>query len=82
MTLLHSQLEHLYGLTLAAFFVLLPPAPAAEVPEWPAKLPSAEQIVERMRAADVILVNAGATRPAERWLDGLRDGGRLILPAR
>jgi protein-L-isoaspartate(D-aspartate) O-methyltransferase len=30
--------------------------------------------------ADIILVNAGATRPAERWLDGLRDGGRLILP--
>ncbi len=30
--------------------------------------------------ADVIYVNAGATRPAEPWLDGLRDGGRLILP--
>ncbi len=30
--------------------------------------------------ADVILVNAGATRPADAWLDGLRDGGRLILP--
>lgn len=30
--------------------------------------------------ADVIFVNAGATRPAERWLDGLADGGRLILP--
>jgi protein-L-isoaspartate(D-aspartate) O-methyltransferase len=31
-------------------------------------------------AADVILVNAGATQPAELWLDRLRDGGRLILP--
>jgi protein-L-isoaspartate(D-aspartate) O-methyltransferase len=31
-------------------------------------------------AADVIYVNAGATRPAEAWLDGLADGGRLILP--
>lgn len=30
--------------------------------------------------ADVIYVNAGATHPAERWLDGLRDGGRLLLP--
>ncbi|HKD35499.1 MAG TPA: rRNA adenine N-6-methyltransferase family protein, partial [Pirellulales bacterium] len=30
--------------------------------------------------ADVILVNAGATRPADLWLDRLRDGGRLILP--
>ena len=30
--------------------------------------------------ADVILVNAGATRPADIWLDSLKDGGRLILP--
>jgi protein-L-isoaspartate(D-aspartate) O-methyltransferase len=31
-------------------------------------------------AADVIYVNAGATRPADAWLDGLLEGGRLILP--
>jgi protein-L-isoaspartate(D-aspartate) O-methyltransferase len=30
--------------------------------------------------ADVIYVNAGATRPAGIWLDRLNDGGRLILP--
>jgi len=30
--------------------------------------------------ADVILVNAGATRPADAWLDRLAEGGRLILP--
>jgi len=30
--------------------------------------------------ADVIYVNAGATRPADSWLDGLKAGGRLILP--
>ena len=30
--------------------------------------------------ADVIYVNAGATRPAESWLDRLSVGGRLILP--
>lgn len=30
--------------------------------------------------ADVIYVNAGATRPPDAWLDGLKDGGRLILP--
>jgi len=30
--------------------------------------------------ANVIYVNAGATRPADHWLDGLSDGGRLILP--
>jgi protein-L-isoaspartate(D-aspartate) O-methyltransferase len=31
-------------------------------------------------AANVIYVNAGATSPAPAWLDGLADGGRLILP--
>lgn len=31
-------------------------------------------------AADVIYVNAGATRPADIWLDRLNDGGRLIMP--
>ncbi len=30
--------------------------------------------------ADVIYVNAGATRPADIWLDRLNDGGRLVLP--
>ena len=30
--------------------------------------------------ADVIYVNAGATCPADTRLDGLNDGGRLILP--
>ena len=31
-------------------------------------------------AADAIYVNAGTTRPADAWLDGLAEGGRLILP--
>jgi protein-L-isoaspartate(D-aspartate) O-methyltransferase len=30
--------------------------------------------------ADVVFVNAGATRPVDTWLDRLRDGGRLMLP--
>jgi protein-L-isoaspartate(D-aspartate) O-methyltransferase len=30
--------------------------------------------------ADVIYVNAGVTHPAEAWLDGLNEGGRLVLP--
>ena len=30
--------------------------------------------------ADVIYVNAGATRPGDAWLDRLKEGGRLILP--
>lgn len=30
--------------------------------------------------ADVIYVNAGVTRPADHWLDRLKEGGRLVLP--
>lgn len=30
--------------------------------------------------ADVIYVNAGATRPSNNWLDRLKTGGRLMLP--
>jgi len=30
--------------------------------------------------ANVIYVNAGAARPADTWLDGLKEGGRLLLP--
>jgi protein-L-isoaspartate(D-aspartate) O-methyltransferase len=29
---------------------------------------------------DAIFVNAGATRPADAWLNALRPGGRLLLP--
>jgi protein-L-isoaspartate(D-aspartate) O-methyltransferase len=30
--------------------------------------------------ADVIYVNAGASRPADSWLDALKPGGRMVLP--
>ncbi len=33
-----------------------------------------------LEAADVILVNAGATRPLDLWLDALKPGGRLVSP--
>jgi protein-L-isoaspartate(D-aspartate) O-methyltransferase len=33
-----------------------------------------------LEPADVIYVNAGATRPADAWLERLKEGGRLILP--
>jgi protein-L-isoaspartate(D-aspartate) O-methyltransferase len=33
-----------------------------------------------LEPADVIFVNAGATHPLPHWLDGLKDGGRLIVP--
>jgi protein-L-isoaspartate(D-aspartate) O-methyltransferase len=31
-------------------------------------------------AADGIYVNAGVTHPLARWLDRMRDGGRMVLP--
>jgi protein-L-isoaspartate(D-aspartate) O-methyltransferase len=34
----------------------------------------------QLGAADMILVNAGATGPAAIWLDALKDQGRLVLP--
>ena len=33
-----------------------------------------------LEPADVIFVNAGTTRPAETWLNALKECGRLILP--
>src|SRR5580700_1558001 len=30
--------------------------------------------------ADVIYVNAGASRQADTWLDALKPGGRMVLP--
>jgi protein-L-isoaspartate(D-aspartate) O-methyltransferase len=33
-----------------------------------------------LEPADVIYINAGASRPAENWLDALKPGGRLVLP--
>ena len=34
----------------------------------------------RFDPADIIYVCAGATRPVDIWLDGLAEGGRLIVP--
>jgi protein-L-isoaspartate(D-aspartate) O-methyltransferase len=51
----------------------LAPRPNVEIVEGDGTLVSFDE-------ADVIYVNAGCTRPAERWLDRLADGGRLILP--
>ena len=33
-----------------------------------------------LQPADVIYVNAGAARPADTWLDAMKDGARMILP--
>lgn len=61
------------------------PGLAARATEALAELPQVRVIAGDGAAlplppADLILVNAGAARPAETWLDALRPGGRLILP--
>lgn len=33
-----------------------------------------------LEPSDVIYVNAGAVRPANTWLDAMKDGGRMVLP--
>lgn len=54
---------------------------AANLPRWPTvQVLQGDGAWLPLEPADVIYVNAGATRPAESWLDGLKDGGRLLLP--
>jgi protein-L-isoaspartate(D-aspartate) O-methyltransferase len=49
--------------------------------DWPnVAIVEGDGAVVDFDTADVIYVNAGATRPADTWLDRLNDGGRLILP--
>jgi protein-L-isoaspartate(D-aspartate) O-methyltransferase len=49
--------------------------------DWPnVRVVSGDGASADFGPADVIFVNAGATRPVDIWLDRLRDGGRLILP--
>jgi protein-L-isoaspartate(D-aspartate) O-methyltransferase len=61
------------------------PALAARAAANLSRLPKAQALngdgsVTPFDLADVIYVNAGASRPADLWLDNLKDGGRLILP--
>ena len=54
---------------------------AANFAQWPkVEIRQGDGATVPFAPADVIYVNAGATRPADIWLDGLKDGGRLILP--
>jgi protein-L-isoaspartate(D-aspartate) O-methyltransferase len=63
----------------------LEPDLAARAQEYLAAYPNVQLVqgdgtTVPFELADVIYVNAGATRPADVWLDRLKDGGRLILP--
>ncbi len=53
----------------------------AALSEWPnVRVVAADGVAEPLDRADVIMVNAGVTHPAPRWLDALNPGGRLLLP--
>jgi protein-L-isoaspartate(D-aspartate) O-methyltransferase len=53
----------------------------ANFAQWPnVRVVHGDGTMVSFEPADVIYVNAGATRPADIWLDGLKEGGRLILP--
>lgn len=61
------------------------PALAAFAAEALAELPQVRIVAGDGAAmtlppADLVLVNAGAVRPAYAWLDALKVGGRLVLP--
>jgi protein-L-isoaspartate(D-aspartate) O-methyltransferase len=53
----------------------------ANFSEWPqVRVVQGDGTAIKFDTADVVYVNAGATRPADMWLDQLADGGRLLLP--
>ena len=54
---------------------------AANLAPWPqATVVAGNGGAVAFSAADVIYVNVGVTHPPDAWLDGLADGGRLVLP--
>jgi protein-L-isoaspartate(D-aspartate) O-methyltransferase len=78
-------MAHLVGSSGRVTGIELDPDLATRARENLASYPNVQVVcgngaVTPFDAADVIYVNAGATRPAEAWLDGLAEGGRLILP--
>lgn len=78
-------MAHMVGATGALTAIEFDPALAARAASNLAHLSNATVLqgdgsLTPFAPADVIYVNAGASKPADAWLDGLKDGGRLILP--
>lgn len=78
-------MAHMIGPSGTLTAIEFDPGLAARAAENLGRLPGAQVLqgdgsASPFAPADVIYVNAGASRPAIAWLDGLRDGGRLILP--
>lgn len=80
-----AMMAHLAGPTGRVIGIECEPDLAARAATNLAGYPQAEAVcgdgaTHPFAAADVIFVNAGASRPLDHWLDALKDGGRLILP--
>jgi protein-L-isoaspartate(D-aspartate) O-methyltransferase len=78
-------MAHLAGPTGRVTAIEYEPELAARAATNLAAYPQVESVcgdgaAYRFASADVIFVNAGASRPLDHWLDALKDGGRLILP--
>jgi protein-L-isoaspartate(D-aspartate) O-methyltransferase len=78
-------IAHLVGRSGKVTAIELDPGLALRAQENLASHPNVQVVrgngaVTLFDTADVIYVNAGATRPADAWLDRLSEGGRLILP--
>jgi protein-L-isoaspartate(D-aspartate) O-methyltransferase len=78
-------MAHLVGPTGIVTAIESDPALASRAREYLSSTPNV-RVVEgngstvAFDAADLIYVNAGVTHPSGRWLDGLSEGGRLIIP--
>ena len=78
-------MAHMVGASGSLTAIEFDPALAARAATNLAPLPNATVLqgdgaLAPFAPADVIYVNAGASKPVDAWLDGLKDGGRLILP--
>lgn len=79
-----AVMAHMVGPSGSLSAIEFDPALAERARANLASLPNATVIqgdgsVTPFAPADVIYVNAGASRPADLWLDNLKDGGRMLL---
>ena len=78
-------MAHMVGATGSVTAIEYDPQLAGRAAANFAQAPNVEVVqgdgsVTPFAPADVIYVNAGASRPADAWLDRLKEGGRLVLP--
>jgi protein-L-isoaspartate(D-aspartate) O-methyltransferase len=80
-----AVMSHLAGRNGRVFGIELEPELASRAKINLARFSNVEVInadgsMMPLEPADVIYVNAGASRPSETWLDALKPGGRMVLP--